>query len=495
MPNSNSELTQPQNILQNRLKYLAATLVASSIFIILWGIFARLSVSSQAIGFILPAFSVNPLVSTSEGTVKSLSVEESKDLHELLKKINTTRIKQSITTLAYRQGNNDKNIFNENEASSFPILQKLPELTEYLENIESLLKRTQIFEERASDLSTRLQVGQELNNERGDNPSRGEVCFSKNDPVYIQEHQEDEVKLKQALSQALLDLSILRKNYLPLMYIHKNEVQQNRYLKSLTQQAYELSERKAISKNKYSDVQSSLLSSNISLLNSLKDKQAMQVKVIESYYNVISTYVDYQHNAYLRTNSEICIIERIVPDKAVVENSELLALAIPTEIYNQEKFQRKVTGKNTSGTKSAVQNTNLVEIPFFYPANTDKGIKPSDKALVYPSNVPRNTFGGIKGTVITSGRVLANKSSIRWITGLSDISPYSSEKSKYETMYYGIIRLDKANTPTGYKWTSGIGPNYPILLGTAADVVVQVSTQSPISNILPAIRTVTGLKE
>ena len=498
MPNSNSELTQPQNILQNRLKYLAVTLIISSIFIVLWGIFARLSVSARGVAFILPAFSVKPIVSSTDGMIKALSVDQSTKLHQLIDKVNTSRVKNSISGFEENK-HHTLDIYNESDASSLPLVKNLPLLTEYLVNIDNLLEYIDEVEASSTTLLSSLQVSNSQkrlsvkdthDKYKGFIHADGSLCYKKNDPVYLQIDVDKSAKIKQSVSKAFIELSMFKKNYMPLITLHNNEIQQNKFLRDLTDQAYALSVRKAISKNKFLDVRSRLLDSNKSLLSSLKNKQSLQVSVIKSYYNLFSSYVDFENISFLMSSSDICIIERIVPEKARVQDSELIALAIPSHMYKDEIVDKNLNPSNSS---SDLESDGIVDIPFFYPANNDKGIKLNDRALIYPSNVPRNTFGGIKGIVVSSGRVLPNKSAVKWITGLTDISPYTSNSSEYTTMYYGIIRLNKANTATGYEWTSGKGPSYPILLGTAADVVVQVSTQSPISNILPTVRSVTGL--
>lgn len=501
MPNSNSELTQPQNILQNRLKYLSATLVISSIFIVIWGFFARLPVNSKAVGFILPAFSVKTILSTSDGTVKNLSSEQSAELVRVLGEINTASIKNSVTNYANPYQRQPKSFNFDNSSNTYPIATAIPKLSEYLKNINSLLELTDQIEASSSNLPTslrakRVSTNSEAHKNRSHNSqnvaSNTEICYKKGDPIYIQEDQQREMKLKQATSNALVKLSIFKSTYLPLQYIYSNEVKQNAFLSQLTSEANKLAQTKAITKNKYLDVQSKLLSSNSAILSSLKDKQALQVQLIEAFYSLVTAYVEYQENAYVKAESDICVFERIIPDKAIVGKSELLALAIP---QSSSGIGSRHTNIQTNDSKQYRSNSGVYDIPFFYLANTDQGIKTEDIALVYPTNVPRNTYGGIKGMVIDSGRVLANKSSIKWITGLSDISPFTAKNSKDQTMYFGVIRLTQANTFTGYKWTSGNGPSYPILLGTAADIVIQVSTQSPISNILPTVRSVTGLQE
>lgn len=498
MPNSNSELTQPQNILQNRLKYLSATLVISSIFIVLWGFFARLSVNSKAIGFILPAFSVKPILSTADGTVKSLSASQSSELFRALGEIKSASIKSSVTDYANSYQGDATNFSFDERKETYPIATALPRLSTFLNNINSLVELTDKIEASSRSLSTSLSatkfstVGKESLSKKISAASHTEVCYKKGDPIYIQEDQQREMKLKQASSNALVKLAIFKSTYMPLQYIYLNELKQNSYLSQLTSDANKLAQSKVISKNKYIDVQSQLLNSNSSILSSLKNKQALQVQLIEAFYALVIAYVEYQEHAFVKADSDICVFERIIPDKALVDKSELLALAIPwSSNASSHRYGKTLYNER----KQSPNRSTVYDIPFFYLANTDRGIKTKDVALVYPTNVPRNTYGGIKGTVIDSGRVLANRSSIKWITGLSDISPFSSKNSKDQTMYFGVIRLTPSNTFTGYKWTSGNGPSYPILLGTAADIVIQVSTQSPIANILPTVRSVTGLQE
>ena len=63
------------------------------------------------------------------------------------------------------------------------------------------------------------------------------------------------------------------------------------------------------------------------------------------------------------------------------------------------------------------------------------------------------------------------------------------EFNNAKLIYYGVIELDKdPTTSTGFKWTSGQGPNYPVLIGTEAQVLVTVGNEPPISKLLPSFR-------
>ena len=44
-----------------------------------------------------------------------------------------------------------------------------------------------------------------------------------------------------------------------------------------------------------------------------------------------------------------------------------------------------------------------------------------------------------------------------------------------------ISNIDVSNTLSEFKWTSGKGPNYPVLIGTEAKVLVTVGNEPPIS--------------
>jgi HlyD family secretion protein len=57
---------------------------------------------------------------------------------------------------------------------------------------------------------------------------------------------------------------------------------------------------------------------------------------------------------------------------------------------------------------------------------------------------------------------------------------------------YASLTID-ANAPSGYRWTSGTGPEVGLFSGTLASGLVTVRTQRPIELVIPYVRGWLGL--
>jgi hypothetical protein len=51
------------------------------------------------------------------------------------------------------------------------------------------------------------------------------------------------------------------------------------------------------------------------------------------------------------------------------------------------------------------------------------------------------------------------------------------------------VALTEANTPTGYAWTSGLGPPEPLTAGTLVHSSVITAVRAPITLLFPVNRT------
>lgn len=113
--------------------------------------------------------------------------------------------------------------------------------------------------------------------------------------------------------------------------------------------------------------------------------------------------------------------------------------------------------------------------------------------LFTPSNVERNRYGGIIGKVISIQRRPVSSEYIVNFTGNKSIG---EKLSLNERLYLIRVQLERAvSTPTGFKWSSGIGPTlkrkpYASLLGKAT---IYYDEKKPITYVLPFIRGLVGL--
>ena len=116
-----------------------------------------------------------------------------------------------------------------------------------------------------------------------------------------------------------------------------------------------------------------------------------------------------------------------------------------------------------------------------------------DRVLFTPSNVERNRYGGIIGEVKSIQR---RPVSSEYIVNFTDNRSIGEKLALNERLYLIHIQLERDNAnPTGFKWSSGIGPTskrkpYTSLLGKAT---IYYDEKKPITYVLPFIRGLVGL--
>ena len=489
MPNSNSELTAPQKIIQTRLRYLSFSIILSSVFIVLWGVFAKLPTNSYGLAFILPAFDVESIASRIDGHSKLLSTDQSSKISKILAEVEELDINQrTVKLFAERTSGNDnlKTLRPEVFEKAMLYLVKVEELIATLSSYNATPRNN-----RKTTKITSLMNEKNNHNEKDTLKNEANPCFLSNRPIYYISNNDDTTNLKTHLDKAMSAYLKITTSFKNLTLLQQSEQERSSVLLKRIKTANDLFSKQVISQSKLLSIQDDYLNSK-KLVNSLGvDRQHILLELISSYGLLTSSYSNFVDRSLYKNSKPLCIIERIAPDKSFVNAGSLIGIGIPQKLY---KSKRAITQKNSTSRYTSNDSKNessFSTIPFFYLANQDKGIMVGNSAIVYPRNVPRNTFGGITGKVIAAKRVVADKSAINWIVGFRHIKPYN-QNSSLDTIYYGLITLDHANTATGFHWTSGNGPDFPLLLGTESDVQVRVSSTAPISYIIPFFRTLTG---
>ena len=140
------------------------------------------------------------------------------------------------------------------------------------------------------------------------------------------------------------------------------------------------------------------------------------------------------------------------------------------------------------------QTSELIVLATASSGDADK-LMPGDPVLFTPSNVNRNRYGGITGEVLTIDRRPVSSEYIVNFTGNQSIG---EELAKDQHLYLIKIKIFRSeNSPTGFAWSSGSGPEvrlkpYPSLLGKTT---VYYDEKSPISYVLPFFRGLIGLSD
>ena len=119
----------------------------------------------------------------------------------------------------------------------------------------------------------------------------------------------------------------------------------------------------------------------------------------------------------------------------------------------------------------------------FLPADQAEIVQPGMQAWVSPSSAPRAQYGFIVGTVATVSPAPATREQL--LASLGDNSALADYLLAGGPVQEVVVNLNEADTPSGYEWTIGQGPDFPISSSTLADVAVVKSNRSVASWIIP----------
>jgi HlyD family secretion protein len=130
----------------------------------------------------------------------------------------------------------------------------------------------------------------------------------------------------------------------------------------------------------------------------------------------------------------------------------------------------------------------LVNVTYFSVAD-GKRIKPGMPVQVTPSIVKRERFGGIIGSVTSVSELPATPQGAMVLIGNEDtVKGLMSGDRRIEV--FTQLQEDPA-TASGYQWSSSKGPQQKLSAATTTTVRVKVGEQSPISYILPFLKSFT----
>lgn len=119
----------------------------------------------------------------------------------------------------------------------------------------------------------------------------------------------------------------------------------------------------------------------------------------------------------------------------------------------------------------------------FLPAEQAEIVQAGMQAWVSPSSAPRGQYGFIVGTVQTVSPAPATREQL--IATLGDNTALADYLLSSGPVQEIIVSLNPADTPSGYQWTIGDGPDYPIASSTLAEVAVVKSNRSVASWLIP----------
>lgn len=131
-----------------------------------------------------------------------------------------------------------------------------------------------------------------------------------------------------------------------------------------------------------------------------------------------------------------------------------------------------------------------LELIAYVPSNHAKEIRPALAVEISPTNVKREEFGFLKGTVrfvseypATPAALMRNFENESLVTALTSEGPVTEVR---------IVLERDAGTVSGFRWSSAKGPALKLSPGTLAGVRIVTRQQQPIRLILPFLKEKAG---
>ena len=130
----------------------------------------------------------------------------------------------------------------------------------------------------------------------------------------------------------------------------------------------------------------------------------------------------------------------------------------------------------------------LVNVTYFA-VQDGKRIKPGMPVQITPSTVKRERFGGITGSVTSVSSLPATPQGALVLIGNEEM--VKNLMSGDRTIEVVTQLQEDPTTESGYQWSSSKGPQQKLSAATTTTVRVKVGEQSPISYIIPLLKSVT----
>ncbi len=128
------------------------------------------------------------------------------------------------------------------------------------------------------------------------------------------------------------------------------------------------------------------------------------------------------------------------------------------------------------------------EVLAFFPLETGGRITEGMSVHVSPDTVKREQYGSILGQVVSISEGPVSSSRIELLLGNADL--VDSLTSETATYVAHIKLIEDDSTPSGFAWTSGVGPPFAVTTRTPVAVNVLVREEPPIALVVPALRQV-----
>jgi HlyD family secretion protein len=132
-----------------------------------------------------------------------------------------------------------------------------------------------------------------------------------------------------------------------------------------------------------------------------------------------------------------------------------------------------------------------LEAVLFVPATAGKRVQPGMEVRLSPSTVKREEYGSLIGRVTWAAEFPSTQRGMLRLLGNDALVQRLMEAGP--PIQVNVALEKDARTPTGYRWSSSVGPSVQISSGTLAIGDVVVREERPINLVIPAVRERLGL--
>jgi HlyD family secretion protein len=129
----------------------------------------------------------------------------------------------------------------------------------------------------------------------------------------------------------------------------------------------------------------------------------------------------------------------------------------------------------------------------YFPVEDGKKIQPGMNIQITPQTIKRERFGGIVGDVNKISSFPITKEAAANVVGNPEVVEGLVSKDQPGLMQVSADLQTDDSTFSGYKWSSSAGPNLKISPGTTSIARVKVDERTPISYVIPLLRSVSGI--
>jgi len=139
---------------------------------------------------------------------------------------------------------------------------------------------------------------------------------------------------------------------------------------------------------------------------------------------------------------------------------------------------------------SVESDENRLQAVIYLPAESGKLVKAGMRARLSPANVKREEFGSVMAHVVSVSPFPATPEGLNAVLHNADLA---GRFSRAGALYAAVIRLDAdPAAPSGYRWTSGHGPDLHLTAGTLAHAEIVTRERRPIELLVPLARRLAG---